>query len=556
MVVLGAFVNGLVAAGFTSFISVLYVEWAVHFQIGAGELSWIGFLFPGTAGFVSFVTGFAWSKIGVRATAFIGAVLASSGCLAGAFATKPSHIALAIGVVSGLGVGFCYISSINMVAIYFNRRFGIANSIMFLGTSISQIGIPPLTRFLVASYGWRGALLINSALVANSMAASCLFRPLPVRRRPKISGESNKSYEEDAEEYVDVVDVNVICRLSTPVGTPVIQRKERLDHRFDAVEEAPSGSERGSTRHLRTKPRHGVELPSDSNSLSPPIPLYVDRSQNVRPGSLEVSEEEGKGMMPTSDQCTSLSNAVSMPSAKMSDERARRTRSTERNHGVKRVGELVADMLGITLFWNEPLAILQNLSSIVVMIGTFPVVAHVMAMAIDCGMTHSKAATLLSVLGVGGTVGRIVVGAAVDKGIIGPHMFMMVVNILTTLPLFAMPFVIDVFAQAAVTIFFAGIGIGASIVLRIVQAKKVVSPAFISDAVRIVVMTTGVGMTVGAVLSGWLADVTGSYSMSFFFSADVLLFGAATNLLLSVISRCRKRKERVDELESGNQTRV
>lgn len=53
MVVLGAFVNGLVSAGFTSLISVLYVEWIQYFDVSAGELSWIGFLFPGTAGFVS-----------------------------------------------------------------------------------------------------------------------------------------------------------------------------------------------------------------------------------------------------------------------------------------------------------------------------------------------------------------------------------------------------------------------------------------------------------------------------------------------------------------------
>ena len=53
MVVLGGFVVLFMAAGLESLTSVLYVEWTSYFDVGAGEMSWIVFLFPGTSGFVS-----------------------------------------------------------------------------------------------------------------------------------------------------------------------------------------------------------------------------------------------------------------------------------------------------------------------------------------------------------------------------------------------------------------------------------------------------------------------------------------------------------------------
>lgn len=79
---------------------------------------------------------------------------------------------------------------------------------------------------------------------------------------------------------------------------------------------------------------------------------------------------------------------------------------------------------------------------------------------------------------------------------------MTLMNVLTAIPVAILPLVASNFPHAAATIFFTGIGIGSTIVIRIVQAKKVVSPAFMSDNVRFVVMTTGFGMTIGAVLSG------------------------------------------------------
>ncbi|XP_800666.3 monocarboxylate transporter 13 [Strongylocentrotus purpuratus] len=551
MVVLGAFINGLVSAGFTSLISVLYVEWIQYFDVSAGELSWIGFLFPGTAGFVSIVIGKIWTVFGVRSTAVVGSILASAGCLGGSFSTHPYHIAISIGVVSGLGVGLCFISAVNMVAMYFHKRFGVANGIMFIGTSLSQIGVPPLTRFLVSQYGWRGTLQINSAIMCHSVAASFLLRPLKPPPKKKMtmktaSGEcENKGFETR-----EIIELDVLPHLSTPLGTPVIQRRRRINVDTDLGGVREKGSMRGK----------GTVMKADN--------LKVFGHQRT-PSELEQRLEQSKPSSSGNDNCDhnkySVRVVANIPKIRVEDwdksikasgkNRNKKdiptdaTKYLEAGNEGERKGQsghlckTLADMFGITLFRNEPLAILQNFSSMVVMIATFVPVAHVFVMATDRGMAISNAAALLSVLGVGGTVGRIISGITVDKQLIGPHSYMTLMNVLTAIPVAILPLVASNFPHAAATIFFTGIGIGSTIVIRIVQAKKVVSPAFMSDNVRFAVMNTGFGMTMGAVLSGWFADLTGSYSFSFYCAADILLFGAAINLTISVLSRRRRKKQ-------------
>ncbi|XP_054770264.2 monocarboxylate transporter 13-like [Lytechinus pictus] len=546
MVVLGAFINGLVSAGFTSLISVLYVEWIKYFDVSAGELSWIGFLFPGTAGFVSIVIGKIWTTFGVRSAAIVGSILASAGCLGGAFSTKPFHIAISIGLVSGLGVGLCFISAVNMVAVYFNKRFGMANGIMFIGTSLSQIGVPPLTRFLVSQYGWRGTLQIISAIMCHSIAASCLLRPLKTTRKKKcivksVSGESdNKAFETN-----EVVELEALPSLSTPLGTPVIQRRRKIivDSDLDGVNRSIRGKgllmkPDNLGHHLKASP---LELERRLEKLT--LPSAQDNrdlnSDRVPADIPKIRIDDFDKIVTTSDKFGKYGkeDTTNDKTGSNADDEA------ERKGCSGHLCKTLADMFGITLFRNEPLSILQNISSTVVMIATFMPVAHVMAMATDRGMSVSNAAALLSVLGVGGTAGRILSGVIVDKKLIGPHSYMSLLNVLTAIPIAILPSVASNFPHAAATIFFTGLGIGSTIVIRIVQAKKVVSPPFMSDNVRIVVMSTGFGMTIGAVVSGWLTDLTGSYSMSFYTSADILLFGAAINLTLSVVTRMRRKKQ-------------
>ena len=84
----------------------------------------------------------------------------------------------------------------------------------------------------------------------------------------------------------------------------------------------------------------------------------------------------------------------------------------------------------------------------------------------------------------------------------GPHRLLMLVNIFVAIPIFVLPNVMNEFLHAAVTVFFVGVGVGSSIVIRFVQAKRIVTPAFVADNVRFVVLAGGTGMTTGAVLSG------------------------------------------------------
>ena len=47
------------------------------------------------------IVGKIWHRIGVRWTGIMGALLLAVGCLAGSFATRPTHIAITMGLFSG-----------------------------------------------------------------------------------------------------------------------------------------------------------------------------------------------------------------------------------------------------------------------------------------------------------------------------------------------------------------------------------------------------------------------------------------------------------------------
>jgi len=68
---------------------------------------------------------------------------------------------------------------------YFDRRRAMATAVATLGYSLSPMMFAPLSRWLVTTLGWRGAVLVLSGIYMHSTVAACLMRPLypPHHRR-------------------------------------------------------------------------------------------------------------------------------------------------------------------------------------------------------------------------------------------------------------------------------------------------------------------------------------------------------------------------------------
>lgn len=69
------------------------------------------------------------------------------------------------------------LSSFVIVQQHFTRRRALAAGIASAGISIGSLSSGPIMQLLTKHYGWRGTLLIMSAITLNSCAFGILYRP-------------------------------------------------------------------------------------------------------------------------------------------------------------------------------------------------------------------------------------------------------------------------------------------------------------------------------------------------------------------------------------------
>lgn len=124
---------------------------------------------------LSAATGKATDRFGPRQVITLGAVLLGVGWGASAFITTPGELTLTLGVVAALGMSVAWVPCNGTVARWFTRRRGAAVAIASSGASLGNFLLPPLAALLMASWGWRDALLALAVTSAVVMLAAARF---------------------------------------------------------------------------------------------------------------------------------------------------------------------------------------------------------------------------------------------------------------------------------------------------------------------------------------------------------------------------------------------
>ena len=89
--------------------------------------------------------------------------------------------------ITGLGFGLIYLPAIITVTCYFEKYRSLATGIAVCGSGLGTLIFAPCLDYLIAKYGWRGAILICSGIVLNCTVFGALFRPLETDKRKKRS---------------------------------------------------------------------------------------------------------------------------------------------------------------------------------------------------------------------------------------------------------------------------------------------------------------------------------------------------------------------------------
>lgn len=93
-----------------------------------------------------------------------------------------------------------YLPAIVMVGYYFDKRRALATGIAVCGSGIGTFVFAPIAELLLKEYGWRGSMMITSALMLNGIIFGSFYRPLkPPKNKdlPSISCQATDNEIED-----------------------------------------------------------------------------------------------------------------------------------------------------------------------------------------------------------------------------------------------------------------------------------------------------------------------------------------------------------------------
>lgn len=107
------------------------------------------------------------------------------------------------GIIGGFAMGATYIPSIIIVALYFDKRRGIATGITMAGSGIGGAIFAKLTAYLLDKFEWRLTSLILSGIMLQCFILGALLRPIEVNKEKetKKTIEMKKLDESTVIEY-------------------------------------------------------------------------------------------------------------------------------------------------------------------------------------------------------------------------------------------------------------------------------------------------------------------------------------------------------------------
>ncbi|XP_073692448.1 monocarboxylate transporter 13 isoform X1 [Garra rufa] len=190
--------------------------------------------------------------------------------------------------------------------------------------------------------------------------------------------------------------------------------------------------------------------------------------------------------------------------------------------------------------------------------GYFIPYVHLVAHSRHIGFTEYEAALVISVTGVVDILGRVISGWFSDLGKMRmPHMLVVWTGLLG-LSLMLIPAAVDYPGLIIVSLVY-GFCAGAMTPLAFAVVPEIVGMERMLGALGLLQLIESVGGLLGAPLSGWLKDYTGTYTISFITAGSFLVLGTLVTMTLPYFWSCTappppsppKRKSQDGSIEDG-----
>ncbi|XP_060112471.1 monocarboxylate transporter 13-like [Heteronotia binoei] len=184
----------------------------------------------------------------------------------------------------------------------------------------------------------------------------------------------------------------------------------------------------------------------------------------------------------------------------------------------------LASLFGLRLFCHRAFMIFCG-SGMLITAGYFMPFIHLVPHARETGFDEYQAAFLVSAVGMADIAGRVTAGCLANCGPLRLVHHLTLWTSLTGVSLLVVPLGRSYILLVAISIAY-GFLASAIIPLKFSTLMEIVGPDQIMGAIGLIHLMESFGALAGPPLSGWIRDMTGSYTASFQAAGSILMVGA------------------------------
>ncbi|KAK5646514.1 hypothetical protein RI129_004978 [Pyrocoelia pectoralis] len=541
-VVFGSFMIHIITDGVTYSFGVFYDEFLGYFNEGKGATAWILSILVGVTLCSGPISSAFVNRWGCRTVTIAGAILGSICMIISSFAQNVTTLYFTIGIGTGLGFGLIYLPAIVSVTTYFEKKRSLATGIAVCGSGLGTFIFAPVINLLLQEYGWRGAMLIISALVLECIIFGALFRPLeydvkPVKNQIQIrvtAPETNVSVSQ--EDHIDVY--NNIGDMKRPKSMTLLkaQKNGPLYNKLSRSQPVLNSTHYEPIRH-----RYGSQHLKRSRPVFRADAFYQYSIQNLAifKSKLDVKET------------AEIERMIRKPSIQ-SRHKEEETKATICGFipCSEETKATLYEMLNLSLL-KDPIFLLFTFSNFCTSIGFNIPYVYIVSKAKSLNISAENASILLSVIGVANTVGRIVLGYISDNPKINR---LFVYNMCLTICGVATAFSALCAGFYTLALYGAifGFTIGAYVGLTSVILVDLLGLEKLTNAFGLLLLFQGIASLIGPPIAGELYDSLASYNPGFYVSGITIAISGIMLFAIPPLQRWQARKNNVVEPRNGN----
>ncbi|XP_030831749.1 uncharacterized protein LOC583189 [Strongylocentrotus purpuratus] len=498
------------------------------------------------------LVSYALNIVGCRVVIMIGGVLLSSGIFLMAFARHIAFVWVGFSLLGGIGGSAMYTASTATIRQHYSdRHYALANGAALTGIQMSVFVFSPVFRTLASAYGWRGALVIGSAISLNSVVIGALMKPDVVRKRwPLIGDEGEKGNVNDHDDDKGDVDngTNGLLLRPSPSDHQPTTTVLKFPESHDQVSSTGVGKDcSGSLNNQSCYPRAsmGITVPCDDQERHGDSDEDIDENkEEIRSLTTFITDGDiHSGVSITDDKERSQSTFLGTDHVfNCSLSSVNDVRNDDKYHSLEsvRVVKSTFKVSNFFKFSTKPLTRTTKICHVALLVAIFFLAATYVTVNIFIasagthgGLSPMQAATLLSVFGGSQAVGRFFSGILVTKGYVKATHLFIGAQILMASASLALGLLMRVYVVAILASLAFGVSAGAIISLNIVM-QRVIDDSATSISLGWLLFVEGFGGFFGNFVFGYLTD---SFVLMFVLAAVFTSLSVALSVIILILKK-------------------